>query len=65
MEIEKKYIRTSQLQAKLDHVTVDTIRSMVKRGILPKPLRLSKTLVLWDEQEVDTYIRSAQATNNL
>lgn len=64
MEIQKKYIRTSQLQAKLD-VTNDTIRRMVKRGLLPKPLRLSKTLVLWDEQEVDTYIKSAQATSNL
>ncbi|MGC6392020.1 MAG: helix-turn-helix transcriptional regulator [Alphaproteobacteria bacterium] len=56
MEEEKKFIRMSQLQQKLGGISRSTVYGLMKRGVLPKSITLSKTLVVWDEQEVDSYL---------
>ncbi|MBP3225133.1 MAG: helix-turn-helix domain-containing protein [Campylobacter sp.] len=53
MEIKKDYINTAQICEYLGGISKTTFWRLLQKGILPPPkLRISKTLILWDFNEV-------------
>ncbi|MFX4211996.1 helix-turn-helix transcriptional regulator [Aliarcobacter butzleri] len=51
----KKYIRAKDVAKKLD-ISIGTVWLYTKKNILPKPIKLSQRVTVWDEEEIDKLI---------
>jgi prophage regulatory protein len=52
----KKYIRAKDLANKLG-IGLSTVWLYNKKGILPKSIKLSEKVTVWDEEEIDKWIQ--------
>jgi predicted DNA-binding transcriptional regulator AlpA len=57
---EPRYMDAQAVAAYLS-VCVDTLDSLVERGILPPPIRLTKRLKRWDREAIDARLAGAGA----
>jgi predicted DNA-binding transcriptional regulator AlpA len=56
MNAPRKLLRMPALRAKLGGVSNRTIERAMKSGNFPKPIKLTRQVLLWDEAVIDAWM---------
>lgn len=52
-----RYIRFTAVRAKLGGISKTTLYGLMKQASFPRPIKLSRRLVIWNEVEIDAWIQ--------